>query len=271
MRASLRLFPAFLSLFLLFIAENNLCAQENMPFTGEVNADNINIRADSTVSADIICKAAKGETLEVVSQSYNWYKIRLPKNAPSFVKKDLVARIEDKPADSFDKLKSTGEGLIKNAKVIKERVNIRLSPTEASPVLGKIGRNEVVTVLAEKGDWYKIEPVNNSFGWINAKFVNKASATAKPVTAEPQQQQAAQAKETENIVVEGLIRPYGMVFKRPATHKLITVDNKIFLLKGDKKNLDLLNYHKVRVSGKFTGPVNQKYPIIETEKIEALD
>ena len=264
-----KIFPVALLLFILFSASNILCAGEPAPFTGEVNANNINIRSDSTVSAEIICKSAKGERLEVVSERYDWYKIRLPKQAPSFIKKNLVAGIEDKPADSFDKLKASGNELIKNAKVIKDRVNIRLTPSESSPILGKVDRNEVLTVLEDKGGWYRIEPVNNSFGWISSKFISKVSTAATSQGAV--QQQAISVTEGKNTIIEGIIKPYGIVFKRPATHKLITSDNKIFLLKGNKKSLDQLNYHKVKVIGKLTGPDSQKYPIIEVEKIEALD
>jgi len=270
MRTGHKIFPVALLLFMLFSAANILRAGEPAPFTGEVNANNINIRSDSTVSAEIICKSAKGERLEVVSERYDWYKIRLPKQAPSFVKKNLVAGIEDKPADSFDKLKASGNELIKNAKVIKDNVNIRLAPNESSPILGKVNRNEVLTVLADKGGWYKIEPVNNSFGWISTRFVSKVSSAAKPEPTQTQQQTISLAGE-KNTVIEGIIKPYGIVFKRPATHKLITSDNKIFLLKGNKKSLDQLNYHRVKVTGKFIGPDTQKYPIIEVEKIEALD
>jgi len=274
MRTGHKLFPAALLLFILFSASNILCAGEPVPFAGEVNANNINIRSDSTVSADIICKSAKGEHLEVVSERYDWYKIRLPKQAPSFIKKNLVAGIEDKPADSFDKLKASGNVLIKNAKVMKDNVNIRLAPSESSPILGKVNRNEVLTVLEDKGGWYRIEPVNNSFGWISSKFISKISTAATSQGApEPAQaqQQGISATGGKNTVIEGIIKPYGIVFKRPATHKLITNDKKIFLLKGNKKSLDQLNYHKVKVIGKVTGPDSQKYPIIEIEKIEEMD
>lgn len=273
MRIGHKIFPAALLLTILFSAANILSAQEPAPFTGEVNANNINIRSDSTVNAEIICKSAKGGRLEVVSERYGWYKIRLPKQAPSFIKKNLVAGIEDKPANSFDKLKASGSELIKSAKVIKDSVNIRLQPSETSPILGKVDKNEVIAILEDKGGWYKIEPVNNSFGWISSKFISKVSLTAKPESpqAQPQTQQAIPAAGEKNTIIEGIIKPYGIVFKRPATHKLITGDNKIFLLKGNKKSLDQLNYHKVKVIGKPIGPDTQKYPIIEIEKIEELD
>jgi len=124
-------------------------------FQGEINANNINIRSDSTINSKIICIANRGEPVEVIRESYAWYKIRLPKRAPSFIKKNLVELIDTK-----------------SAKVIKNNVNIRLGPDESSPILGKADKNEVINILSESGEWYKIEPLANSFGWVHSKFVN---------------------------------------------------------------------------------------------------
>ena len=136
MRSRHKISSVALLLFILSPSLNILFAQETMPFIGEINADNINIRSDSTVSSEIICKVNKGEQVEVTRERYGWYKIRLPKYAPSFIKKNLVTAIEDKPANSFDKLRDSGTELNRNAKVIKNRVNIRLHPNESSPILG---------------------------------------------------------------------------------------------------------------------------------------
>ena len=254
-------------------------------FQGEINANNIRIRSDSTVSSAIICIANNGEPVEVVKELYGWYRVRLPKTAPSFIKKNLVTVIDEK-----------------TAKVIKDNVNIRLKANESSPIVGKADKNEVINTLEEKGEWYKIEPPNNSFGWVNKKFVNKASGTIikreevelaqkmEPTRAislggsyGPQRLDTPRstkkenkiadekASQDENAAIEGIIKPYGKVIKRIATHKLITADNNVLLLKGNKGSLDSLNYHKVMVTGKLIHPKNPKHSIIEILKIEALD
>ncbi len=216
---------------------------------GEVTSDNINIRTDSTTSAKVICVANKGERLEIVKELYDWYKIRLPKTAPSFIKKSLVTPIDEK-----------------TAKVAKNNVNIRLEPNESSAILGKANENEIINILEDAGEWYKIEPVSNSYGWVHKRFITKNLTPPKQeikVIPPP--------APDDTVVIEGVIKPYGMVFRRVATHKLFTSDNKVYLLKGNKKTLDTLNYHKVRVTGKPISAKNQKYPTIETQKIEALD
>lgn len=251
-------------LLFIFIPLICLAGNQNSPpilFQGQINADNINIRSDSTVSAKIICIAHKGEAVEVVRESYEWYKIRLPKTAPSFIKKNLVTLFDEK----------TG-------KVIKDNVNIRLEANESSVILGQAENKEVINIIEDRRGWYKIEPMNNSFGWVNKKFVDKVDNANKIEVVELTQETKKENKiankkisPDEGISFEGIIKPYGKVIKRIATHKLITLTNKVFLLKGNKSSLDSLNYHKVRVTGKVISRHNQKYTVIEILKIEALD
>ncbi|HTZ11344.1 MAG TPA: SH3 domain-containing protein, partial [Candidatus Margulisiibacteriota bacterium] len=76
-------------------------------FQGQISSNNINVRTDSTAGSDSICIVNRGDYIEVIQEQYDWYKIRLPANAPSFVKKDLLEPIDEK-----------------NAKVIGNNVNI---------------------------------------------------------------------------------------------------------------------------------------------------
>ena len=251
---------------LLFILIPFICFAQNRDsspalFQGEINANNINIRSDSRVGSKIICIANNGEPVEVIKESYGWYKIRLPKTAPSFIKKNLVGLVDKK-----------------TAKVIKDNVNIRLRPDESSPILGKADKNEVINIVEERGEWYKIEPLNNSFGWVNKKFVDKADTINKREEVKLAQEIKKENKimdekvsQDESVTIEGIIKPYGKVIKRIATHKLITADNNVFLLKGNKGSLDSLNYHKVKVTGKLINPKDKKHTIIEIQKIEVSD
>ena len=91
---------------------------------------------------------------------------------------------------------------------------MRLNPNETSPILGIVGINEVVTVISDKDGWLRIEPTENSFGWINTKFVEKVPAQAiqeeRPLPQE-QEDKTANLKETiarqENEVIVGIVQP----------------------------------------------------------------
>lgn len=241
-------------------------AEQAFPFKGAVNANKINIRADSTVTSTVICTVNKGDRLEVFSEHYDWYKVALPRKASLYIKKSLVEN--RKPADN-------------TLLVAKDNVNLRLAPSESSAILGKVNKSDTLTVREDKGEWFKVE-ATKGFGWISKKFISKnislpqdespelnVTVTEIKLTPEPQNRIVSTPTEKETVTLEGIVKPYGMVFMRQATHKLILEDNKIFLLKGNKPTLDELNYRKVRISGiiNYSG----KYPTIEIEKIEKIE
>jgi len=233
-----------------FAEEPDSSGQKKCLFVGEVNSDSINIRSDSTVNSEVVCKINKKECVDVISESYDWYKIRLPQNAPSFIKKDFVDISDDKTAT-----------------VSKDNVNVRLRPDTASAILGKIDRDEAVNILEDRGGWYKIEPINSSFGWIRKNFVNKIDEE-KIKLAKKAKKDEREATTDKSISVEGIIKP--KTFTRIATHKLITEDDEVYLLNGNKEELASLNGRRVKVVGKII-PAEYSNPIIEIEKIEALD
>ncbi|MFH0918695.1 MAG: SH3 domain-containing protein [Candidatus Omnitrophota bacterium] len=230
-------------------------------FTGQINTNGINVRVDSSVGAEVICTLAKSELVEVVWEAYDWYKIRLPKEAPAYIKKNLL-ECNNVNADF-----ASSSGKCLSAKVIKDKVNIRLRPAESAWILGKVDKATVVNIIADEDDWYKIYPVYQSYGWVNKKFVSKE--VALPQKQDPPVKTIDTAKLGEQFVVEGKVTPYGVILWRKATHKLITSGNEVYFLKGDRKSLDSLNYRKVKITGKLISL--GKYPIIQIDIIEALN
>jgi uncharacterized protein YgiM (DUF1202 family) len=237
-------------------------------FPGQINANGINVRVDSTVGAEVICTLLKDELVEVVGEVYDWYKIRLPKKAPSYVKKDLL-ECSNISRNHLSPDFTSQSGTCLSAQVIKDRVNVRLEPAESAWILGKVDKATVVNIIAEESGWYKIHPVYQSYGWVNKKFVNKE------IVVPEKHQVAVKIADTAGLndllVVEGKISPYGIVLWRKATHKLITSENKIYFLKGDRKSLNSLNYRKVKITGKLISSLDSKYPVIQIDIIEALN
>ncbi len=166
------------TVFFLFAAVLNASSEGNSltGFTGEINSEGINIRSDSTTQSQIICQIKKGASVEVISELYDWYKIRLPKIAPSYVKKDLLECVNyENTAGPGNSMQISTNKRCLSAKASKDRINVRLKPNEPSVILGRLDKNEVANIVKETGDWYRIEPIQNSFGWINKKFVSKRS------------------------------------------------------------------------------------------------
>lgn len=243
-------------------------AAEKLPFTGKINSQDINLRTDATTMATVIDTLAKGAQVEVVSESYDWYKVRLPKNTPVYISKALASCVKH---DGNQLTPSPSIAECSSAKVLKDRVNIRIKPSEKAAIVGIADENEIVNVISETGGWYKIEPIQNSFGWVYKKFVDKASALPKVETLKSSQEKISpQESEENNTVLSGIVKPYGMVFMRSATHKLITPEGKIFLLKGNRASLNALNHQKVKVIGKIISAPSSKHPVVEVKIIELI-
>jgi uncharacterized protein YgiM (DUF1202 family) len=153
--------------------------------------------------------------------------------------------------------------------LLRDRVNVRLHPDTSSKIVGVIDKNEVVNILGGEGGWSKIEPIANSFGYVNERFVTKAAVGRESLKKEGPR--GSEILKDENISIVGVIKPYGRIFRREATHKLITPDDKIFLLKGDKKGMEALCNQKARVIGKLINIAGKKYSVIEVRVLEVAN
>jgi len=248
---------------LLFFANGLSLAQETFPFQVEILDKNINIRSESTVSSPVLCKVNKEERLTVLSEHYGWYKVILPKNTGAFIKEDFVLAVDSK----------TG-------RVINDRVNIRLGAGESFPVIGVARKEETLSILEHNSGWYKIEPTGSCFGWLHKQFarklvnISKTTEPANPPKIPREQNKIIVAKNPssgDTLTIQGIVEPYGVVFKRVATHKIITQDGKIYLLKANKENLNALTYRKVTVTGKIISGFKQRYPVIKVIRMEPQD
>jgi len=262
--------PPILILVSLALLATVALAQETQPAPlYEVSANDVNLRSDSTVNSEIICTLKEAQKIQVVSELYDWYKIRLPENAPSYVKKEFFTCISTYKTVSPASAAVPEETRCVSSKALKGRINIRLRPELSSPILGQINNNEIVTVLEDKEGWLKIVPPPSAFGWLHKKVVRKIDTASKNENLE---RTAETSKPQDTLTIEGTLEPYGKVFKRQATHKVITADSKgIYLIKGDRKILDTLNYRKVRITGKIISSPKQKQPVIEATKVEAQE
>lgn len=238
-----------------FLFQGRCLGENRFPFEGEVTGDNINIRTDSTANSQVICAVKNGGRLKVASELYEWYKVCLPPQAPSYIRKDLI----------------------QEETVSGERVNVRLEPNQNSAIVGKANKGDPVTIISEQSGWYKIKPLKNSFGWIHKKFVIEAAVSAPeeaeaiiPPEEEIEKPEADAALQLpKEIILQGIIKP--KFITRAASHKLITRDKDVFLIRGDSKVLNQFNHRQVKINGHELDSSGLQYPLIAALVIELLD
>ncbi len=121
---------------------------------GEVIKDRINVRADSTITAQTICMLKKGETVEIAGEKFDWYSIILPKDFTAYLSKHYVDVIA-----------------AKRGKINATRVNLRLKPSLEAPLVGTVEENSLVTIVGKNGDWYQVKAYPYARGWVNKHFI----------------------------------------------------------------------------------------------------
>jgi len=262
-----------------FTAACTILYAADFPYLGKLNSDKVNVRVDSTVASAVICTLDKADAVEVVSELYDWCRIRLPKKAPSYAKQNLLEcfKFEDVKNTPSAAGPVTGRFPPKcvSAIAISDHVNVRSAPSESAWILGKLDKGVIVNLLGENSGWYKIEPIHDSFAWVNKKFITRSQDKAAVQPPAPDSIAAKlikpQGKNDQLLVVSGVVKPYGVVLWRKATHKLITEGKVTYLSKGNKKGLDALCNSKVRVSGRLIQAQAKEYPVIEVAVVEGIN
>jgi len=151
----------FCSLCLTFIlAIDGLCirlvhaGQESFPFIGVSTSDQVNVRAGQSANFERLCQLKKNEEVVVIAKEFGWYKIQLPLQAKSFVSKDYVQY-----------LGQNAGGITAND------VNIRSGAGIHYTILGQLSKGEQIYIQDELEEWYRIEPVAKSFGWVAEEYL----------------------------------------------------------------------------------------------------
>jgi len=246
-------------------------SQEKYPFYAAVVIDGVNVRTDSTINSEVIINLSKGDVVSVIKEFYDWYKIILPKNAVCYVFSRYISA------------SSQNSGAINS-----ENVNVRMAPNTKSAILGRLKKGTIVNITNFAGDWYTIEPTNETYGWIHKSVVksaedtnfipqpatikstNTSATTAAIITAQNKKEEPKNTLEIEGTV-SGQKKSLGL-FKKQLSYKLTTADNKAYILTTNKYKLNDYINNKVRVKGRTVlGSSNPDYPTIEVEEITKLN
>jgi SH3-like domain-containing protein len=252
---------------LLFLPGVSLSAVEGdlFPFLGEIIENDVNIRAGQSASFDKVGRLAQKEKVIVVEKSYSWYKIRLPSHAVSYIHAKYVNPLGN----------NIGE-------IIGDRLNIRAGPGVDHSPLGQLEKGALVRLLEQKDEWYRIEPVDQSYGWVMDKFVRFVSRDVPPalvVQRPPDPSSQSPSSFPRELVQEpkeqiGILSAVGVVqglgeqvLSNDIRHRLVSDDQKIYNLKGYRSIIDGFLHHKVAIEGTIQPDVHAKEPVILVTKI----
>ena len=259
-------------------------AQEYLPpFLAESKGDQVNVRAGQSANFEKLCQLSKGEEVVVLGKEYSWYKIQLPPSAKSFVSKNYV---------QFLGLNAGG--------VTATNVNIRAGAGIHHTVLGQLAKGEQIYIQEEFEEWYRIEPIFESYGWVSEKlltfkskdfsryqmppprsFVDETISESKSITEEQSAsedimdavvEEPIEAESKGIITVVGYVESYENEGTDGIYYKIVAGNKPVCYIQGTNHMLGRFVHQKVSVDG----TVNQKllsqysHPVIVVLKVRLI-
>lgn len=182
-------------------------------FKGKANEDAVNVRSDSTVGSSILGTLNKDETVIVVGDNFNWYKIVLPVRFTYYIAAGYTQPIN------------------RNTIKVKATIlNIRAQPSLESPIIGKAKQGEELTLAAVHEEWLTVQGAQTVFGWVHKKFITLIPAVPEAETKNKADTPLAKTPEqTSSITLEGKILPLEPIPECNANYKLKNQFSTFFL------------------------------------------
>jgi SH3-like domain-containing protein len=289
----------FLVFLILFLSLTPLSwgQEEKFPFVGEVQQEDINIRAGQSTSFDRVGQLKKGDQVVVVEKAFDWYKIKLPETSAVFI--------------SADYIKELGENV---GEVKGSRVNVRSSFGANSSVVGQANKGQLVHLIERQDKWYKVQPIDESYGWVATKFISTTSAAIPeghsvqaPVRNIYQKKRLAEQQPTQAILPTAQpVSPAQPVIAPPANvgqvisvqeipgakstpfaigvvddlgdkalssnirHRLIVNEKTVYYLEGYRRIIDGFLHDKVKVEGTLQPKIKAEHPVLHVTRIQLV-
>ncbi|MDD3296660.1 MAG: SH3 domain-containing protein [Candidatus Omnitrophica bacterium] len=136
-----------------------LCTWAFLSFPSDIfvtTKDNTNVREDSTVSSSILGSLPSEQTVEVLSESFGWYKIKIPAYISCYISGNFAREIT--PAE----IEVTGK-----------KVNLRSRPSLSGKIIGTVPERSRLKVFGQANGWFQVSGYPYAEGWIHGKLLKK--------------------------------------------------------------------------------------------------
>lgn len=171
-----------------------------------VTESRLNVRGQPSLLGEVVTQLQKGEVVTIIDhvtpekpkpgEPTNWARIKMPANTPVWVFAPLL----------------------KDHKVAASKLNLRAGPGENYSVLGRLKKGDDVKEIRTVEDWTEIETPENTYAFVDAKFLKpggpelaeKKPAEAPPAAAVPPaaaESKPAEPKPAEPVAVKDEPKP----------------------------------------------------------------
>ncbi|MDC2866168.1 C40 family peptidase [Bacillus sp. BP-3] len=149
-----------------------------------VNADVLRVRTGPSTNSDISSRVYEGQTLNVIGQENGWYKISY-NGQVGYVSGKFV-NTDTSNSGSQSQGNSTVQPASGNYTVSVSSLRVRTGPSTSHTQLGSVHKGQVVQVVGEVQDWFKIS-YGGQNAYVSKDYVTKGGSDSN-VTQDNQQQ-----------------------------------------------------------------------------------
>ncbi len=139
------------------LGPTNVSAQE----CGTVIASSLNVRTGPGINNSVKGYLHKGDNVIILGESDGWLNVQLPNKATGWVSAKYIS-ISSKDDSSTSKQKGI---------VTVTTLNVRSGAGTNNDIISKVHKNEVLTILEESNNWFKIQLSNSTIGWVSGDYV----------------------------------------------------------------------------------------------------
>ncbi len=158
-------------------------AANTVPCSGTAKTtDRVNLRRLPMTDADVVKVIAKKAEVQIIGQCGVWYQVSCSGKTgylmAQYLKVESIEGAENGGATVAPGNPSDGDILYAAQKTGKatDRVNLREEPSTGADVVKVVSRNSVLTILGERGVWYRVE-VGGRQGYISKPYVSLISSS----------------------------------------------------------------------------------------------
>lgn len=127
-----------------------------------VTASKLNVRSGPSTSHSIVHALWSGNRVTIISESGNWYKIRLSDSRIGFVSKDYIK--------SDYSISGT---------ITASKLNVRQGPSTSEMVFHTLWQGNKVSVIGVSNGWCRIKLSDGRIGWISGDYVTEAGSSTQ--------------------------------------------------------------------------------------------
>ncbi len=126
------------------------------PWKASATVDSLKVRSGPSTGYDTITTVTKRTTFSVLGQSNDWYYIELSNGTKGYASKNYIQK---------------GSGYSTCTINVSSTLNVRKGPGTSYAAVASVNNKEVVTLLDDSGEWFKIKTAAGEEGYVLGTYV----------------------------------------------------------------------------------------------------